>query len=69
MKTKSIFFSVVFAATAFAVLTNCSGNKKEDSATESHDEHANRDSSELSSASITSEDANAPQFQVDASFQ
>jgi hypothetical protein len=69
MKTKSIFFSVLFAATAFAVLTNCSGNKKEDSTTESHDAHASHDSTELSSESATSQEASAPQFQVDASFQ
>ena len=69
MKTKSIFFSVLFASTVFAVLTNCSGNKKEDSVTESHDAHASHDSTELSSESITSEDVSAPQFQVDASFQ
>ncbi len=69
MKTKLIFFSVLLAATAFAVLTNCSGNKKEDSATESHDAYANHDSTELSSESITSEDVSAPHFQVDASFQ
>ena len=64
MKTKSIFFSVLLAATAFALLTNCSGNKKEDSATESHDAHGSHDSTELSP-----QEASAPQFQVDASFQ
>ena len=69
MKTKSIFFSVLFAATAFAVLTNCSGNKKEDSSSESHDAHANHDSTKRSSEQIASQEASAPQFQVDASFQ
>jgi hypothetical protein len=61
MKTKSIFLSVLFAATAFVFLANCSG-KKEEAAT--HDEHAAHDSTQPASA-----EAAAPQFQVDASFQ
>jgi hypothetical protein len=64
MKTKSIFLSVLFAATAFAFLTNCSG-KKEEAAT--HDEHAAHDS--VDPASEASAEAASPQFQVDASFQ
>jgi hypothetical protein len=65
MKTKSILFSLLFAATAFAFLTNCSGNKKED-ATESHEGH---DEKEHASGSTAAEEASEPQFQVDARFQ
>jgi hypothetical protein len=66
MKTRSIFFSLLFAATAFAFLTNCSGNKKDDAAMESHDDH---DSTEHASGSTAAAEASEPQFQVDASFQ
>ena len=69
MKTKSIFLSVLFAATAFAFLTNCSGSKKEEAGTESHDEHAAHDSTEHASGSTGSAEASEPQFQVDATFQ
>ncbi len=69
MKTKSIFLSLLFAATAFAFLTNCAGNKKDDAAMESHDEHEGHDSTEHASGSTASEEASEPQFQVDASFQ
>lgn len=65
MKTKSILFSVVFAASAFAFLTNCSGNKKE-AATESHEGHDEKDHA---SGSTAAADAAEPQFQVDAKFQ
>lgn len=71
MKTKSIFFSLLFAAPAFAFLTTCSGNKK-DTAMESHDEHEgnkSQDSPEHTTGSTASEEASEPQFQVDASFQ
>lgn len=68
MKTKSIFFSFLLAVTAFAFLTNCSGNKKEE-ATKSHDEHEGHDSTEHASGSTASVEASEPQFQVDASFQ
>lgn len=64
MKTKSIFFSLLFAASAFTFLTNCSGDKKE-TATESHDDHAEHEHASGSTASEASE----PQFQVDATFQ
>jgi Cu(I)/Ag(I) efflux system membrane fusion protein len=63
MKTKSILFSLLFTATAFAFLTNCSGNKKEESAAESHDEK------EHASGSETATEASEPQFQVDGKFQ
>jgi hypothetical protein len=61
MKTKSILFSLLFAATAFAFLTNCSGNKKEESTTESGNEKA-----EVADAAAA---ASEPQFQVDGKFQ
>jgi hypothetical protein len=69
MKTRSIFFSLLFAATAFAFLTNCSGNKKDDAATETTDEHEGHDSTEHASGSTAAAEASEPQFQVDASFQ
>jgi hypothetical protein len=66
MKTKSIFFSLLFTATTFAFLTNCSGNKKDGHAMESHEGH---DSTEHASGSTSSTEASEPQFQIDASFQ
>lgn len=63
MKTKSIFFSLLFAATAFALFSNCSGNKKEDSATTSHDDHAGHTAGGGGTA------MGEPQFQVDENFQ
>jgi membrane-associated HD superfamily phosphohydrolase len=63
MKTKSILFPVLFAVTAFAFLTGCSGNKKEDSAIESQDEK------EHESGRSNMADASDPQFQVDRAFQ
>lgn len=68
MKTKSILFSLLFAATAFALLTNCSGSKKED-ATESHEAHEGHDDKAHASGSTAAEQASEPQFQVDAKFQ
>jgi hypothetical protein len=59
MKTKTIFFSLLFTATTFAFL-NCSGNKKEET-TATHDEHASGSSAE--------EEASGPQLQVDPKFQ
>jgi hypothetical protein len=64
MKTRSIFLSLVFAAAAFALLTNCSGNKKEDS----HN-HADHDTTEHPAGTTTSAEASEPQFQVDQKFQ
>jgi hypothetical protein len=65
MKTRSIFLSLLFATTAFAFLTNCSGNKKEDA--ESTDQA--KDNTEHASGSTASEEAAEPQFQVDKTFQ
>ncbi len=59
MKTKSIFLSMLFAATSFAILSGCSGKKEAD--TEVHEEH---ESKEQSSPSVS-----GPQFQVDEKFQ
>lgn len=64
MKSKSIFYSLLFSATAFAFLANCSGEKKAE-----HDEHAAHDSTEHAAGSTAKDDASEPQFQVDASFQ
>jgi hypothetical protein len=65
MKTKSILFFLLFAATAFAFLTNCSSNKKEE-ASETHEGH---DQKEHASGSAEVAEASEPQFQVDAKFQ
>lgn len=62
MKTRSIFFSLLVAASAFALFSNCSGNKKEDSAAASHDDHAGHTAEDTGVAS-------EPQFQVDENFQ
>lgn len=67
MKIKSMFYSLLFSAAAFAFLTNCSGSKKDEHA--GHDEHASHDSTEHASGSTAAADASAPQFQVDANFQ
>jgi hypothetical protein len=64
MKTKSILFSALFAATAVALLSDCSGNKKEETSTK--DTVATTDHTSGSTASV---EANAPVFQVEASFQ
>jgi hypothetical protein len=61
MKTKSIFFSVFFTTFAFASLTNCSGNKKEDAGTRPHDNKG------PSGSAV--EETPSPQFQVDEKFQ
>lgn len=69
MKMRPMFYSIIFSATAFAFLTNCSGNKKDDAETASHDEHTAKDSSEHASGSTALAEAAEPQFQVDAAFQ
>jgi hypothetical protein len=69
MKMRSMFYSILFSATAFAFLANCSGNKKDDADTSSHDEHAAHDSTEHASGSTATAEAAEPQFQVDATFQ
>ena len=67
MKTKSILFPMLFAATAFALFSNCSGNKKEES--HAHEAHEQSDSTTAASASSTTAEASKPQFAVDPSFQ
>lgn len=67
MKIKSMFYSTLFSAAAFAFLSNCSGSKKDEHA--GHDEHAAHDSTEHASGSTATEEISAPQFQVDAGFQ
>ena len=68
MKTRSFFFSALFAATSFAFLTNCSGDQKQE-ASESHGEHDDHDHAEHASGSSPAMEATAPQFQVDQKFQ
>ncbi len=65
MKTRSMVFALLFAATSFALLSNCSGNKKEESS-ESHDAHKH---DEPASDSAAVAEASEPQFQVDNKFQ
>lgn len=67
MKIKSMFYSLLFSATAFAWLTNCSGSKKEEHAV--HEEHAAHDSAGHASGSTAGEETSDPQFQVDNAFQ
>ena len=66
---RSMFYSILFSAVAFVFLTNCSGSKKDDTDTASHDEHAVHDSTEHSSGPAATAEAAEPQFQVDATFQ
>lgn len=68
MKIRSMFYSILFAAAAFAFLTNCSGNNKDKAETKSHDRHASSDTAQHASGSTDTGDASEPQFQVDASF-
>jgi hypothetical protein len=72
MKTKSIFFSLLFASTAFALLANCSGNKKDEHATEAHEgheDHEGHDKNEHATNAEAVAEASGPQFQVDSKFQ
>jgi len=64
MKTRSTLIALLFAATSFALLSNCSGNKTE-SATEDHDGHEAHEDEGTNSESAEA----APLFQVDAKFQ
>lgn len=67
METRSIFFSLIFAATAFALLNNCSGKKEEATETYEDDGHEHDDKTEPATGSKAAE-ASEPQFQVDAEF-
>jgi hypothetical protein len=59
-KVKSIFVSMFFAATAFVLLANCSGEKRAD----------DKDSESVAKAEdSTAEQSTKPQFEVDANFQ
>lgn len=68
MKTRSILFTLLFAVTSFAVLTSCSGDKKQN-ATEAHEDHEGHDEAEHASGSTGGSEASEPQFQVDQKFQ
>lgn len=68
MKTKSNFLSLLFAATIFAFLTNCSGDKK-DSATDPQNSHEAHEKSENVPGSAAIAEADEPQFQGDQKFQ
>jgi Cu(I)/Ag(I) efflux system membrane fusion protein len=58
---------MLFAATAFAFLTSCSGDKKEGTETESREE--TKDEAEHASGNNAAAEASEPQFQVDKKFQ
>lgn len=65
MRTRSIFFSLLFSAPAFAFFANCSGDKKEQT-TESHESH---DADEHATGTTAATKATEPQFKVDQKFQ
>jgi len=67
MKTKSILFSLLFAAGSFA-LFNC-GGKKESADTHDHDAHEHQDSTQHVSSTSNYAEAAEPMFAVDAAFQ
>ena len=66
MKTRSLFFSLIFAVSGFAFLASCSGNKDKDTA-EMHDAHDGHEKSNGRQAEV--KEATEPQFQVDQKFQ
>ncbi|HET9487647.1 MAG TPA: DUF3347 domain-containing protein [Chryseosolibacter sp.] len=65
MKTRSMFYNVIFAASAFAFLANCSGDKKENSAAQ--DEHSGHGGHEETQEDVRQ--PTKPQFGVNESFQ
>lgn len=70
MKTRSIFFSLLFAATTFALLSNCSGKKEDAAETEAHEDDGHKHDEKIENASgSTASEASEPQFQVEAVFQ
>lgn len=68
MRSRSIFPSLLFAASALALLSNCSGNKKEES-TEMHDDHDGHEHGDNREGSASAAEAGEPQFQVDQAFK
>lgn len=68
MTTRSIFFSLLFAATVFALFGNCSGEKEEATETHEDDGHGHDAKTEPASGSKATE-ASDPQFQVEGGFQ
>lgn len=64
MKTRSIFLTLLLAATAFT-FSNCGGSKKE----ESHDAHQHAANDDATVMSDELSEATEPQFTVDESFQ
>lgn len=62
MNTRSTFFALFFAATAFTFLTNCSGNKDEGG-------HAAHESAENNAATEDTLAPSKPQFSVDEKFR
>jgi len=66
MKTRSIYFTMLFAGAAFVFFASCSGNQKEDSAAESH---GARENDVHSSETEAPQEASEPQFQVEEKFR
>jgi len=65
MKIKSMFYTLLFSTAAFTFLTNCTETKKEDHA----DHKAANHNSDHDAGSASIDEAQAPQFEVDAAFQ
>ncbi len=59
MKTRSIFYSLLFVISAFALISSCSGDKKQD-----HEAHDAKTVAEPDNLDVT-----APQFEVDDTFR
>lgn len=67
-KVKSQFMALFVALTAFAALSNCTGNTNED-ATSSHDHEGHAREGQASASGADVAEAGEPQFQVDEQFQ
>lgn len=63
MNIKSLFIATIYSVVTVFALSNCTEKKQETAHDENHDEsmHASED--------LSSDEATAPQFQVDATFQ
>lgn len=66
MKTKSLLHSFLFVTSAVLFLTSCSGDKKQDAAGNKEDHGVQENSGAAETDGLQ---ANAPQFEVDATFR
>lgn len=67
MKTRSLFFSLLFATAAFGFLANCNGNQKDNTATSPEDQSQNEP--ETAPDETAAMEAASPRFEVDQTFQ